>query len=349
MNQEEILLKVGLDGSGFDQNITKTETRLEQFGEHAHNSFLHAERPARAFHHLMGEIGSRVPFLAEGFQALINPTTGVIALVGAGFALVSERFKEFGKTMDEIGAKNAKSIEINREGLAALAREQKEFQKSLNIDPVTGITKAVAEEKDPGTRLSQARQNRDRFAAERDKKLQELKSLAERERRLTAIPGVLKSAQELLESIEATPAESFLPGVFMAGQGGLESIGAFGRSRSADREARILALQGRIGALKAELGTPERLKEITERRIQLQSEIQARSKAVGELQGIIDPLAPLDALPRGKRGATFHISGPGGEFSGAVGGNAQDIKNYLKQIAESPWVKNGEIKVPNGP
>lgn len=342
MTQEEILLKVGLDGSNFDSNLSKAEGHLTTFAEHGHQSFVHVERPARAFHHLLGEIGQRVPLVAEALEALVNPTTGIIALVGAGFGLAMEKIKEFGKNLDEISAKNARAIELNKEGLAEMAREQKEFSKSLNIDPVTGITKAVSEEKDPVTRLSQSRQNRERFAAEMKSREAELKRVREQERRLTQLPDLIKATQEVIETIEAAPQEDISklarPGV------GLDQI--LRESKEA-KEARLSSLRSRAGGFRAELGA-NRLKEVSARRAELEAQIRERSRAIDELTNIIEPLAPHDVLPRGRRAGSFNISGPGGSFSGTVGGTDQDVKNYLKQIAESPWVKDGKISVPNG-
>ncbi len=343
MTQEEIALKLSFDGSAFESNMARAEAKVEHFGERTNHSFLHAAKPARAFHHLLGEITTQSGLAGEALTAMLSPTTALISGLGLGFGFAMEKIKEFNKNLDDITAKNAKAIELNKEGLASLAREQKAFEKGLAIDPVTGVSKAITEEKDPALKLSQARQSRDRFKAEFDEKYKELHRLQEQERRLAKLPAQIKSTEELIESFEKAPHDIRYPRQYLPGGSSFTNAEDF-------TEENLVLLRSKLAGLKTELGGEKRPKEVSERRKELEDELKKRHSSIGQLQDIIDTLSPNDATrpagkPRGFGSITTLSTNPGEEphlvTLEAISKGIEGIK-YLFETG------NAKTQVPNG-
>lgn len=357
MDRSEISATLALNTEPFSKAIVRSKAQLSDFAEAADKNFLKATRSGKAFHQLVEQLNDVIPGMGSLAAAAMNPVALALTAATVAFTGVKKAIDDYNKELDKVAEENAKPIwgakEIQqaKDGIHGLRQELAAYKKTLSPDSIEETVKAISAESDPKLKLSQARQERDRLAAERDAKLKELNDLEKHQERLTTrstkIPGELTAAEKTLKLISENP---FLidPNLATDPEGPSADPDSLQSEAKRYERSRQLA-EARVQRLRAEqMANPDESQKSKERSEELRHGITTRQRALGQLQDLIDPLAPLDALPRGKRIGTFSISS--GEQHGAPAGFVEMMDKWgahLEKLAGTVEGSYLRARVPN--
>lgn len=143
--EDSILLRLGMDNSGFANGLRSSLGGLKEFGQKTHEQFQDLGLAGRGFHKVLEQISDISPLLATGLKAAFNPTVVALGLIVSGAVKAVDAFKQWNEQLDEMAKNNAKPIfgtdklhSLNRE-LSKLKEEQAEFQQGRVAKPGEGL------------------------------------------------------------------------------------------------------------------------------------------------------------------------------------------------------------------
>src|SRR5215510_1416981 len=102
MNTEEILLKLGLDGSSFARGIRTIKGQIQDFQQTGHSGFVHVGNEARAFHRTLHQISEASPIMGGALRLALSPVSGILLGITAAFKFLMETISEANKEMREM-------------------------------------------------------------------------------------------------------------------------------------------------------------------------------------------------------------------------------------------------------
>ena len=133
MQDEEIKLKLGVDGGAFATGLRKANSSLEELGVTGHHSFAHVGNKAREFHHVIERISESSPTMGMALKLALDPMLAIIAGIAMGFQYLTsqiEKFNELAKEAAEFGAKLMETLEKGENAAAkAMSEAAREHQK----------------------------------------------------------------------------------------------------------------------------------------------------------------------------------------------------------------------------
>src|ERR1043166_852253 len=125
MTVEELLFKMGIDGSGLDRGLRQAKIQLSGFKQESEHTFLHAGSAAPGFHKLLEQISDRSPLMGNALKLALNPVVGLMAAATAGAAYLGEKLKEINAELDRQAMENLKPI-------GDAWQEQRDLSKTVN-------------------------------------------------------------------------------------------------------------------------------------------------------------------------------------------------------------------------
>jgi hypothetical protein len=305
----EAKAKLSLDMSTLD----KGKRDIANFGDHAHRSFLHASKPAREFHHVLGEVSQQSAVAGLAIKTWLAPTAGILAAVGLAAKGAFDELKDFGEVLELVGKSGARTFGDVRK---AMAEARKEVAASR-----AEFVKMVAELTNPLNALQSAHK------AEQDRLRLNYDVAAEQ--RATAREGMLKGAtpeqKELLERgfkrEDALAKGKLLTDQLHAQQ---RAYGLIGEARK-KVAAGVLAYQAGAGAR----GTRASLLSKTT------LELEDAKKELAEQEAIRERLAPLHReFENAEAGGVGEKALMGARhFMGAIMGTTREQLNMF-EVAE---------------
>lgn len=178
--QEDVILKLGINGESFSQGLRGGLTKLNEFGREGEKSFLHVGSAGRAFHGVIEQISNASPIMGEALKFALNPMIGTLAAVALGAERLRDAIAEVNAAADaaqKVLSKPFISEEVaprNRTQIKELNEAYQEFQKHRNAPDLAGdLVKRVEAETDAVKKLAVAQRAetialRDRHKAEGD-------------------------------------------------------------------------------------------------------------------------------------------------------------------------------------
>lgn len=153
MTLEEILVKVGLDGSSLSQGVRKLKTELGDLSQHGHAGFVHMGNEGREFHKLIERITTASPLAGAALRGVFTPVVGLITLAAMALEAYNKRLEETRKLQDEQGLRNSKaSFDILEaqskvhDHVVDAVTEQSKFQEQLKEQHNEKLDKLKEEE-----------------------------------------------------------------------------------------------------------------------------------------------------------------------------------------------------------
>lgn len=138
MNLEEILIKLGLNGSELDQGLRKAGAGLKEFGAKASEHMDKAATSGRALHGVLEGIGKISPGLALGLTAVFSGPLAALELLKMGLEAIKSHYEKIKEAAAEAAAEARKVADstISHEDRERSAKTSlRERKRELGYEP----------------------------------------------------------------------------------------------------------------------------------------------------------------------------------------------------------------------